>query len=480
MERSYLIELLQTLSPEELQDFALYISGPQFRKKRQFEEMQLLFDAILVSYLGDADKTLNKQTIYYMVFPGSEFVEGKLEKLMVELNKLLRQYLLTEYYFRPDNEVQTQLDMIKILELRGLEAKKAQAIQKLARQQVSTSKKGTEYFYHQSRLERAIHDHETKYNQLKSDLNIPNVVQNIDVFHYLNRLEMLNRFLIQQRPAQLDVEEPVRLALEESIVPQRYLDYSTELQIRYKVFLLLREDLPTKKSFEELLELLRENRSKLAEDTVKESYTYLRNFCVMIINNGNTDLLPVLHAIQRDNLENGDFYYQGKLSPSSFISMVVAAIRVKEFDWLEQFLEIHQDKIIGDNESRDLYRMNKALYLFAMQQFEQALDLLPEKIDEVVYHLMARRLEIKIYYETQSELLQYKLDALKMYISRASKKFLSDNLRKRNADFVNLLYQIMQSPPGDSARSVRLRQRIEDKKWTADRDWLLEKVAELA
>jgi hypothetical protein len=126
-----------------------------------------------------------------------------------------------------------------------------------------------------------------------------------------------------------------------------------------------------------------------------------------------------------------------------------------------------------------LYRINRALYLFALQEFEQALEVLPEKVDEVVYHLMARRLEIKIYYETQSELLQYKLDAFKMYVSRASKKFLSDNLRKRNADFVNLLYQIMQSPPGDPARFERLLQRVETKKWAADRDWLLEKVREL-
>lgn len=480
MERSYLIEVLQTLSQDELQDFALFIASPQFRTKRQFEEMQLLFDAIVARILDNPDATLDKQVIYNIVFPDSEFVDGKLDKLMVELNKLLRQYLLIQYYFRPENEVQTQLDMIAILELRNLESKKLQAIQKLARQQASTNQKGTEYFYHQSRLERVIHDHETQYNQLKSDLNIPNVVQNIDVFHYLNRLEMLNRFLIQQRPAQLQVEEPVRQALEESTVPQRYLDYSVELRIRYKVFLLLRSNAPTRTDFEELLHMLRQHRSELAEDTVKESYTYLRNLCVMMINSGTLDLLPVLHAIQKDNLENGDFYYQGRLSPSSFISMVVTAIRIKEFEWVGQFLETHQDKIIGDNESQDLFRMNKALHLFAMQQFDDALDMLPEKIDEVVYHLMARRLEIKIYYETQSELLQYKLDAFKMYVSRASKKFLSDNLRKRNADFVNLLYQIMQSPPGDPTRVERLFQRIEDKKWVADRDWLLEKVSELS
>ena len=479
MEHSYLVEVLKTLSPDELQDFSLFLANPQFQSKQQFEEIQILFDIILVEIQDGADTTLSKEVIFSKVFPMSDFVAGKLEKLMAKLNKLLRQYLLTQHYFRKDNGVQNQLDMIEILEKRGLEARKVHAIHKLARQQNSTQKRGKYYFFFQSRLEHLIHSHESKYNQLKSDLNIPNVVQHNDIFHHLIRLELLNRFLIQQRPAQLEVEEPIRLALEENTVPQRYLDSSIELRIQYKVFQLLHTSTPKRIDIEVLLELIQQNSDNLTEETVQDTYTYLRNFCVILINSGLTDLLPVLHAIQKENLERGYLYYLGKLSPSSFLSIVVIAIRVKQFEWLEQFLETHQEKIIGDNESQDLFRLNKAIYLFAVQQFEPALDMLPEKIDQMDYHLMSKRLEIKIYYEIQSELLQYKLDAFKMYVSRASKKFMSDNLRKRNADFVNIIYQIIQSLPGDQARVERLLQRIEDKKSVTDRDWLLEKVAEL-
>ncbi|MCC6459901.1 MAG: hypothetical protein IT260_05505, partial [Saprospiraceae bacterium] len=91
----------------------------------------------------------------------------------------------------------------------------------------------------------------------------------------------------------------------------------------------------------------------------------------------------------------------------------------------------------------------------------------------------ARRLEIKIYYEQASELLPYKVDAFKMFISRASQKFLSAQLRQRNADFANLVYQLMQTAPADRKRAERLLLRIQEKKWVADRDWLLEKARAL-
>ncbi len=479
MERSYLIEVLQTLSPDELQDFARFLASPQLQSNRQFKEMQALLDAIRVRIEDATNSEFDKWQVYNLVFPDSGFVEGKLEKLMTELNKILRQYLLIQYYFRPENEVQTQMDLINILEIRGLESRKVQTMQKLARQQQSVLQRQSDYYLHQSRLERLVHDHQSKYNIAKDDLNIPNVVENLDIFHHLSRLEMLNRFLLQQRLAQLEVEEHIKLALTESVVPQRYLSLSTELRIRNMVFQLLCAELPKRTDFETLLDILRQSNAELTEESQKEIYTYLRNFCVMLINSGATDLLSVLHSIQKENLERGYLYHQGNLPPSAFLSVVVIAIRVKQYEWLEQFLASHQDKIIGDNETQDLFRLNQALYLFAIEQYDAAMDLLPEKMDHVDYHLMARCLEIKIYYETQSDLLQYKLDAFRMFLSRASKKFLSDNQRKRNANFVNLVYQIIQSPQGDKARAERLLQRVQKKRSVTERDWLLEKVAEL-
>jgi hypothetical protein len=54
------------------------------------------------------------------------------------------------------------------------------------------------------------------------------------------------------------------------------------------------------------------------------------------------------------------------------------------------------------------------------------------------------------YYELNSELLPYKLDAYKMFISRASHKLIPPQIKDYNTNFVNLLLQIVASVPGDN------------------------------
>ncbi len=92
---------------------------------------------------------------------------------------------------------------------------------------------------------------------------------------------------------------------------------------------------------------------------------------------------------------------------------------------------------------------------------------------------MARRLELKIYYELQSELLPSKIDAFKMYISRAGNKTFSPNLSELFTNFGNFVLQLSQSLPGDKKRSEQLISRIEAKKLVGERGWLLEKAREL-
>jgi hypothetical protein len=77
--------------------------------------------------------------------------------------------------------------------------------------------------------------------------------------------------------------------------------------------------------------------------------------------------------------------------------------------------------------------------------------------------LTAKRLEIKAYYELQDDLLSYKLDAFKVFLSRTSPKLLSDFQRKIHVEFVNLLIQICQSAPGDHKRSDVLIKCINEK-----------------
>ena len=65
------------------------------------------------------------------------------------------------------------------------------------------------------------------------------------------------------------------------------------------------------------------------------------------------------------------------LPPNTYLAVSFTAIRVKQLDWALQFIETHKHHIIGENESQDIYRFNKALYLFGVGKYAECLDFIP-------------------------------------------------------------------------------------------------------
>jgi len=89
---------------------------------------------------------------------------------------------------------------------------------------------------------------------------------------------------------------------------------------------------------------------------------------------------------------------------------------------------------------------------------------------------MTRRLELKAYYELNSELFTYKLDAFRKFIERTAPKSIAANLRTMNLNFIHVLNQLIQSPPKDKDRAAKILRRIKEKTLICDRSWLMEKA----
>lgn len=482
METTFVFELIKSLSAEERNELELFVASPYFNRGKHAGELIALLRCVLNFLSSPSAPALEKTIVYRQIFPDMPWVEGKLDKLLVEMKKLLRTFLLNRQYFQADNDFQAELDWGKVLQRKGMEQSYQQQLDKMKTAGSRNRWKTGAHYLQQFQLEHAIHVHQSYGNRRKGDLNIPPVLHNLDLFYHLNRLEHLNYFLLQNKVTNLEISESMDVALRESPLPERYLEESSYLLIQYKIFCVLRSPNPAVAEFEELNALLKQHEPFLEKSMLEQYYAYLRNICVLLIASGAEGFYQILHQIQRENLERGILYLegkQGKLSPSAVLNLVDVGIVVRNYDWVDGFLESHKNRILGDNETNDFYRTNKACYLFAIGKFEEALDYIPPASPFVDYHLIGRRLELRIYFELDSELLPYKIDAFKMYLSRSSHKFLSPALRERNGDFVNLLYQLNTLPPGDRNRASRVLRRIEQNKGVSDRNWLLEKARQL-
>lgn len=427
----------------------------------------------------DTLEEFDKILVYKLIFPSMDFVEGKLDKLNSELKKLLQTFLTIQRYSAHDHEVQRMIDLTAELRLRGLEERYLQTLEKTKKQIEAQKEVSLGKFQGLLAISLEEHEWESTYNKAKGDLNIPAVIKHLDQYYYTERTGMLNLLLLQQKAAILQ-SFSVKLLSEHWIVPEKIMQENILLYLSWKVNELMSLPNPKIEQFQELLQLLQANEKKIARRHLLELFGHLRNLCTVLIVNGYEELKGVLHHIHKDNLVRGYFYFDGKIPSNSFLSITMGALNVNSLQWANDFVEQHKAIIIGESETHDFYRMNKAICLFAENKFDEALDIIPHASSYSFYHLLARRLELKIYYELDSELLPYKIDAFKMFISRAGKNVLSENMHELSVNFINFLRQLSLSPKiKDKARSTQMIKRINEKKLVADRAWLLEKATEL-
>ena len=479
MVQSYVIELIKTLNDDERTDLLLYADSPLHNRSVFAREAQLLLKIILDAAPGFDEKKLDKNRVYELLFPGKQFVDGKLEKVMVELNKITRAYMLTTHYLSEQNETRQLLDFAKILRIRGLENRYHQALARLGKQIENETRESSQLYYWRYALEYELHSWQTITNKHKGDLNLPRVMKQFHQYYLLKQTEFVNTFKLQNILTNLETSSETELVLDSIHLPPGYHSDGVLLPLTEKIHKLLAQEQPEEKEFRELLEYITLHEDHIESDTLKNTYAYLRNFCSLLIDAGNVELTPTLHEIHKNNLERGFLYYEGQIPPYAYLNIAMAAIKALNPEWALEFVEKNQDKIIGENESRDFYRITRGICLFALKKYGEALDILPPTSAYSSFYLTARRLELKIYHETDSDLLPYKIDAFKMFISRASQKVLSVHLRELHSNFINILYQVSQSRKGDKKRSEQLTKRLAEKKLVAERSWLQEKIADL-
>ncbi|MBC7776009.1 MAG: hypothetical protein H7246_11290 [Phycisphaerae bacterium] len=472
MTHTYLLEAIKALQPSKRQEMSLFLASSLFNRGKNATEIVRLYEVILEAAPDFSEVLLSKERVYFQVFGASDLIPGRLEKVVSDLNKLLRSFALVQLYLSESNEEHQQIDWAKWLRINGLLDPSLKVTNRLKSKRERDKTESLEEYRINLLIAEEEHEWESVQNQFNGDVQIPNLIYHLDLYYYNYRTELENRYLLQQKGAHLFDLELAEVEID------FYQKESILLQISKKVHEILKKDFSTIGEFQEMIDLLRNHENDLTFQTLSQMYAYLRSACTMLINAGNLEFIPLLHEIHKDNLPRGYFFVNGDISRQVYVNMVQVATRARDFDWARAFTEEYKQKIIGGDEGRFFYHFNMAHCLFAEGRFEEALDYIPEAPSSSHYHHMVRRLELKIYYELHSDLLSYKMDAFRKFIVRTAAKTIAANLRTMDINFLNILMQLTQAPTKDKARSTRLVARIEGKKLLADRAWLLEKAHE--
>lgn len=482
MQNSKLLQTLKLFSREELDVLGDFLRSPYFFADTNHHLYSQLFQYVMSFYDNWEHPDLSKERTFQKLFPGQKFLLSRMDRLMTSLLKNIHHFV---YIHFKDIEEASYLEIIALIRFfrDRSEDKLMSHYTEKAKKRLQTLKvEGSQFYYNHFLLdEELLEQYILKYTN-KAKIDQRKLFNALDVFYLLKKLEQacfllsLHRF---QNPQEMSGIIPfldsVRSAYEQLGITNIPL-----VKVYYGAYDLLRAYKDSETDYWSLKKLIEQHRNEIPTHALKVFYGLLRNFTIIRYNLGAKHLNQEIFDLHRSHLEDGYLYFNNGILPGVYKNIVTLGLRVREYDWIFNFIHEYRYRIEGAKKPEDVYNYNLAVYYFEINEYEKALDLLADQYEDVIYKVAAKRMELKIYYEMQSEIIDSKIDAFKVYVFRLSELKVLKLKQTLNNNFINTLRQLRNPRTIHSEEKLRkLEKKIEKMTLVSEKEWLLSKVRNL-
>jgi len=477
---SKLIDLYRTLDTIEKRRFAEYVESPFFNSNKQV----VLLNSYIANLLEkDEQSPIYKKKIYIRLFGKQKYVEQKVSDTMTFLMRLLESYI-SQIRFEKIKLVQKEF---LLTELRERNLDKHFISNSNDYRKLLEKKNQDASFYHERYiLERELDHYFIKKEVRKSNESLQAKSDNLDIYYLSEKLKDLCEMENRKNIIGAEYNPKMKSEVLEHIKHNQKLYKSIPIvHIYYTILLCLTE--PKKSDhFLELKSELKKHADHFSREEARQMYDHAQNYCIKRINSGESDFLEQLFSIYESLLENRVIFEGAYLSQWDYKNIVSVAMRLNKFDWTKQFIENFKKHIAPDSRE-NAYEYNLASYYYSKKDYRDALKLLQKvEFTDVFYHLGAKSMLLKMYYELEEVEPFYSLvDAFKVYLLRNKKisvyqRTVHQNLVKytKNAFDLKLKGPVPSRTIYEKAIQ-KLKDKINKEKNITNLQWLQEQVNEL-
>ena len=484
MFKSQLVQTVLKFDEDEIIDLGLFLRSPYYSRTSSAKDYVNLFGFITNGLItADPATALGKDNAYKALFPDKEIVKGKIDKLMSGLLKLVQEFVTISYNDVAKNYTNRQLALAQFYRKHQMESRFESVIAELHEEQKKRQYKNADFFYSEYLISNEAFQYEDARYVKKGELSLPEVAKHLDLFYLTRKLELVLAWGYAKKF--VNAAEYDSISIVQDTIPAFLKRETYNLPI-ISIFTLAIEvandATANDDNYQRFVEILEQHHDELPTRLMKDFQAYLRSYCVSQYNKGRETYLLIGFELFKKHLERGYYFLNDddKLSISQFQSLVAAGVKTSNFEWTKWFLATYKTSIEGFGDEEIYYNYNLANYHFYKNEFDTALGLLAVNYPDMYYTLAARRMEIKIFYETDSEVLEAKIEAFKVYIFRLSQKTISYLASEMNNAFIDILRQIVHpSTLENTNRIEKIITRLNDKKIISERDWLREKLAKM-
>ena len=462
MKNSKLIHLLSTFSTKEMERFGEFVHSPYYNSNAQLAELCTYLSTLHPSF---PEEQIAAEAVGRLAFPGRPLDKKQLSYLMSGLMKLGEKFLGVQRLERQETLFECQV-MRELVERRQ-EKHFVQNYKKAKGVLDSQPRENSDTFYYQY-LMAEMSQYFPARQQGIAENSLQEASNTLDGYYFINKLkyscEMVNRQAIVSEQFSIPFMEEVGSYLKGS--PQLPPLINIYLQIYYSL-----SNPSEDHHFETLLTLIGEHAGSIGKAELKNIYLYAINLCMRKIRQGKAGYISIALNLYEEGIRNKSLFEHNYLSHWTYNNIVKLALRLERFEWIEQFIYAYNGVLQEEFQENALHYNLAELYFHKKNYDEALLHLNQVQASDIKFHLVARILLIKAFYESDAlDACMSALAAFTVYLSR--NKQIATPLKKSCQNFCALLHKIMSH--ASQKKREKLRHHIRTRQPLADRDWLME------
>ncbi|MBK8564543.1 MAG: hypothetical protein IPN76_14720 [Saprospiraceae bacterium] len=467
MDTSFFNEIFSIFTATEVRHFRQFVASPYFNGRPQL--VPLLDYFIKTKHVEEAP---TQEKAFSAAFPSEKFDDQKWRLTLSQLYKLAELFLAQQ-------ELETETNFPK---LRTAQAYRKRNLPKHFQRMVAALQKEQNTIAQQDA--NSIEDHYQleweRYRFLSSgkrteEFNLQGTSDLMDMAFIARKLRHACFALSHQAVYRTEYKLGLLEAVLEHVAMDVRLQDHPAIGLYYHCYLML-TNVGGEAQFERFKAMLFEKGHLLPDEERRNLFLLAINYGIRQINASRPEYDRPVLDLYKMALEGNLLLEEGRLSRFAFNNIVAVALRIGEVDWVERFILENKNNL--DREHRNITAsLNLARLEFARKNHREALlHLQRSDFKDLINNLIAKTLQLKIYYETgEYEVLEAHLRNMKTYIRRQRA------IGYHQENYLNIIkftQSLVDMNPFDRTEREALRSNIEKAGRLTEREWLLEMLNE--
>jgi hypothetical protein len=473
MYKTHIVKILKNLSKTELRELGKFVQSPYFNSR---PEVVQLYDALSQS-LDGVPSVYQKEKLFALIAPKSRaYDDAQMRQWIHQLLKVIKAYFVQKEI--EENKTDGQLLLAKAFRKRGMDDFFEKEIENTMLTNAEQPFRHADFHFKNYLIELE----KIEYMTMTKRKEIPysGSTSSLTDFFITEILRLSSVTLSYQTTSQKTSTSPLLKAVLTFLTESDYLsekNNTTEgsvLKMYYHMFQAI--ETGNEFNFGELKNLLNEHWKEVPETECRTIYLLALNFCTKKINSAHGEYLAHFFDLTESGLKNRSLFENGIISKFTYKNAATAALKLEKYAWAKQFLDEYKC-FLHPKEREAVYSYNLATYYFRMKDYFNAQALFQRAdFGDVLTNLASKAMLIRIYTEINAEdALESLIDSFQTYIHRQKEIGYYKDLY---SNFIRIVKRIKYFNTADKVQLKQLREEVIGIKHVAEKDWLLEKIAE--